>query len=223
MSGRIASLRVGRVRTLPRPAWDHHVDRRWSTAYLKEEVPGSVRIGPLGLDGDEQFERQVHGGPDKAVLAYAAAHYPRWRERLGIARFGPGAFGENLTVDGWDESTVCVGDRFRAGGALLEVSQPRGPCANISRFWDREDLLRIVTEDGHAGWYLRVVAGGPVANGDGFERVANPHPEWPVARVFRYYARVARDREGLASLAALPPLSGYLRERFGDWAGAAPS
>jgi MOSC domain-containing protein YiiM len=223
MSGRIVSVRVGRVRVMPRPAWDQHPEREWTSGYRKDPVSGPVAVGTLGLAGDEQFSRDVHGGPDKAVLAYAAAHYPDWRTRLGIARFGPGAFGENLTLEGWDETTVCVGDRFRAGGALLQVSQPRGPCANIARFWDREDLTRIVTQDGRAGWYLRVLEPGAVADGDAFTRIESPHPEWPVTRVFRYYTRESRDRAGLAALAALEPLSGYLRERFGGWAAAPPA
>jgi MOSC domain-containing protein YiiM len=214
MSGRVVSVRAGRARVMARPAWDHRAEREYTSAYIKDEVPGPVMVGPLGLDGDEQVDKANHGGPHMAVLAYGAGHYPRWREELGIEGFGHGAFGENLAVDGDDETSVCVGDRFAAGGVVVEVASPRGPCADISRRWDREDLLRRVTETGRTGWYLRVIQPGRIAVGDAVTRVAQPHPQWPVGRVFHYYTRQARDAEGLRALIALEVLSPTWREAF---------
>ncbi|MFI5054530.1 MAG: MOSC domain-containing protein, partial [Acidimicrobiia bacterium] len=154
MSARVMSVRVGRVRVMPRPEWDHGADRRWTSAYVKDEVSGAVEVGTLGLSGDEQFDRVHHGGADMAVLAYGVDHYTWWRSELGIAELGPGAFGENLSVADLDETTVCVGERWSVGTVVLEVSQPRGPCANISRRWNREDLLTRVTRSRRGGWYL---------------------------------------------------------------------
>lgn len=210
--GRVASVRVGHPRVMARPGWDHHVERQWTSAYIKDEVAGAVLVGPLGLAGDEQFDKVDHGGPNMAVLAYAAAHYPRWHEELGIAGFGFGAFGENLVIEGFDERLVAIGDRFRVGETVMEVSQPRGPCAHISRRWDRADLLQRVTETARTGWYLRLVETGRVAVGDAVERISQPHPEWPVERVFRYYTREHRDPEGLRALMALERLSAPWRE-----------
>jgi MOSC domain-containing protein YiiM len=214
MSARLLTVRVGRARAMPRPEWDHHPDRRWTSAYVKDEVTGSVEAGPLGLSGDEQFDRANHGGPDKAVLAYCADHYPGWRAELGIAEFGPGAFGENLCVTGLDETSVCIGERWVVGTVVLEVSQPRGPCANISRRWNREDLMLRVTRSRRAGWYLRVIDPGRLAGGDIVTRQAGPHPEWTVDRVFAFYARQIEDPEGLRVLAALPLLSDRWRGHF---------
>ena len=214
MSARVVSVRVGRVRVLARPPWDRHAEREWSSGYLKDSVAGPVAVGRLGLEGDEQFDRVNHGGPDKAVLAYAADHYPAWRGELGIADFGPGAFGENLTITGLDETMVSVGERWTIGGVTLEVSQPRGPCANISRRWNREDLLDRVTRSRRGGWYLRVIAPGRLATGDLVERRPAPSPEWTVDRVFAIYTRQLVDPEAVRALADLALLSARWRGVF---------
>lgn len=211
---RVVSVRVGRARTMPRPDWDHHAERQWTSAYVKDEVAGAVEVGPLGLAGDEQYDRASHGGPDMAVLAYGADHYPGWRAELGIAEFGPGAFGENLAVTGLDERTVCIGERWTIGTVLLEVSQPRGPCANISRRWNREDLLQRATRSRRTGWYLRVIQAGRLAAGERVTRRAGPHPEWTVERVFGHYTRQIDDPAELRALVALPALAIGCREDF---------
>ena len=214
MSVRLVSVRVGRVQRMPRPEWDQHAERQWSSAYVKDEVSGAIGVGVLGLDGDEHFDRASHGGPDKAVLAYGADHYPAWRTELGIAEFGPGAFGENLCVTGLDETTVSIGDRWMIGSVTLEVSQPRGPCANISRRWNREDLMARVTRSRRTGWYLRVVRAGRLSAGDAVIRRPGPHVEWTVERVFSLYTRQIEDPVAIAALTALPVLSARWREEF---------
>lgn len=125
----------------------------------------------LGLDGDRPADRRFHGGPDQAALCYAAAHYAVWREELGIADIGPGGFGENLTIADQDEQSVCVGDVYQVGEALVEVSKPRVPCYKISYFWRRPDLLERVQQTGRHGWYVRVLQEGRVEAGDELIRV----------------------------------------------------
>src|ERR1700760_4066540 len=102
-----------------------------------EEVPsgivktaraGAVAVGPLGLEGDEQADLEVHGGPEKAVYAYAAAHFPDWAARFPAIGFGGGSMGENLPIGGMTEADMCVGDIHRIGTALLQACQPRQPC-----------------------------------------------------------------------------------------------
>jgi MOSC domain-containing protein YiiM len=215
----IVSVRTGRVREWPRPEWDHHAERTWRTAYRKDEVTGPVRVGALGLDGDEQAARDVHGGPQMAVLAYAAAHYPLWRAEPGLEAMGPGGFGENLTWDGADETSVCIGDAWEGGHAAFEVSQPRGPCAAISRWWNSPALLRLATETGRVGWYLRVTREGVVARGETLRLVARPHPEWTVERVFRLKVTPAQDIGAVRALAVLPALSPEWRAHFAERAG----
>ncbi|MFI5371506.1 MAG: MOSC domain-containing protein, partial [Candidatus Eisenbacteria bacterium] len=106
------------------------------------------------------------------------------------------------------------GERWSVGTVVLEVSQPRGPCANISRRWNREDLLTRVTRSRRGGWYLRVIDPGRLTSGDIVTRDSGPHPEWTVDRVFAYHTRQLEDAEGLRTLAALPALSVRWREHF---------
>jgi len=154
----------------------------WTSAIFKEPVAGPVWAGREGLTGDGQADRESHGGPDRAALMYSAAHYPRWRDELGI-EFPPGAFGENLTVEGLDEHTVCIGDTLAIGGARFQVSQPRGPCWKIGRRWNRPDLLERVVATGRSGWYCRVLVEGEVRAGDACIRIERPCPGAIVARV----------------------------------------
>jgi MOSC domain-containing protein YiiM len=212
--GLIISVRTGRTREHPRPAWDHAPDRTWRTAYVKDEVAGPVRVGPLGLDGDEQHHRDVHGGPHMAVLVYAASHYAVWREEPGLERIGPGGFGENLTVESLDETGVCIGDVYEAGDVTFEVSQPRGPCAAIARIWDRPDMVERVTRTGRTGWYLRVKREGLIQRGVTLTRVARPWPDWTVECVFRLHIAPTPDAGLLRALAACEALSPEWRERF---------
>jgi MOSC domain-containing protein YiiM len=213
LEGRVVSVRTGRVRVQPRPDWDH-APGEWATAYWKDEAPGPVNVGRLGLDGDQQADRHSHGGVDMAVLMYADAHYAHWRTHAGLKAMGPGGFGENLTVSGFDETTVCIGDVLELGGARLEVASPRGPCANISRRWDAEWLLEAVVAARRAGWYLRVTQEGPVARGDTVRLIERPHAGWSVDRVMRVRYERPRRRAERDAAAALSSLAGEWRENL---------
>src|SRR5689334_22484023 len=127
---RIESIQTGQPRTLGTPEAADPLDRPWTSAIWKEPVEGRVWAGREGLSGDSQVYRKGHGGPERALLLYAAEHYPRWRAEWAVKDLGPGGFGENLTVSGLDESSVCVGDVFQTGDIRLEVSGPREPCQN---------------------------------------------------------------------------------------------
>lgn len=214
VEGLIVSVRTGRVRERPRPAWDHHEERSWRSAYGKDEVAGPVRVSALGLAGDEQADTAVHGGPQQAVLAYAAAHYPHWREVPGLEAMGPGGFAENLTMQGLAEGTVCIGDVFEAGDVRLQVSQPRGPCSSIARFWNEPRMVKLATEAVRAGWYHRVLREGALAAGDACWLVERPCPEWTVARVFRLRTGLDHDPAAARALAGCPELSPRWRQHF---------
>jgi MOSC domain-containing protein YiiM len=218
MTATVTHVRTGRVATHARPDWDHHAERTWRTGYVKDEVRGAVRAMRLGLQGDEQFDTRVHGGPDMALLAYAAAHYARWAAELALPGFGPGAFGENLVIQGHDESLVCIGDVYAIGGAVVQVSQPRGPCANISRRWNQQDLLARVVATGRTGWYLRVLEEGDVRAGDPVVARERPHADMGVDRVLRLRLDPASDPDGVAAIAACEALSREWRDRFAELA-----
>jgi MOSC domain-containing protein YiiM len=211
---RLVSVQVGRPRTHGRPDATDPLEREWTSAYVKDPVTGPVRLTATQLAGDEQYDTASHGGPHMAVLAYAAGHYPRWREELGRPEMGPGGFGENFTIEGLDESLVCIGDRYTIGTARVQVSQPRGPCANIARRWKLATMVRRVTETGRTGWYFRVLEEGQVQAGDVVRRIGRVHPGWTVERVFRLKLAPSADRGLAAALAACAELSPPWRESF---------
>lgn len=122
-------------------------------------APDAVQVRRLGISGDEQADLTVHGGVDKAVYAYPSEHWPWWESEQRIA-CAPATFGENLTLEGADESAVAIGDRFRWGAALLEVSQPRAPCYKLGMHTGRADAPQIMTVSARCGWYLRVIEEG---------------------------------------------------------------
>ena len=222
MIATIVSIRTGRAREMPRPDWDRSPARTWRSAYVKDEVEGPARVTTLGLEGDEQYDRAAHGGEHMALLAYAAAHYPLWRAEPGLAQAGPGAFGENLAIEGLDETSVRIGDVLEAGDARFQVSQPRGPCANIARRWNVPNLVERVTESGRIGWYLRVLREGTIERGAPITLVERPHEEWDVARVFRLRLDPSGDPAGVRSLASCPELSPEWRGMFARKAAAPP-
>jgi MOSC domain-containing protein YiiM len=203
----LISIQVGLPRTLGTFGASDPLDRPWRTAFGKHPVEGRVHVGRGGLDGDGQASPD-HGGPEKAVLAYSADHYPRWRSELGIPDLPYGAFGENLTIGGTSEESVCIGDIFQISGAALQVAQPREPCGNISRYWRRRDLTARVRSSGRTGWYLRVHSEGEIAAGLPVLLLERPFPQWTVERANRILHGLRREFYGeAAQLAACPLLS----------------
>jgi MOSC domain-containing protein YiiM len=155
--------------------------------------PGPQKVERLGIVGDRQADLRVHGGEDKAVHCYAWSHYSYWRDVLpgNPLLEAPGAFGENLSMEGIDERDVCIADRWRIGGALFEVSQGRQPCFKLNLRFGTRDMAARVQESLRAGWYLRVLEPGYVAAGDGVELIGRPHPSHSVADLLA----LIRDRE----------------------------
>jgi MOSC domain-containing protein YiiM len=212
----IISIQIGRATDyVDNRATDGHA-RRWTTAFFKTPVAGAVHVGPLSAAGDEQADRINHGGPDKAVLAYSADHYPYWRAHLSLPDMPYGGFGENLTLDSLAEDSVCIGDTWRAGGVLLQVTQPRQPCWKMSRRWQIADLARQVIANGKCGWYLRVLEPGELSAGAAIELVARPHPAWTVARAsdLMHHRKAALGQA--AELASLPELSAAWQLSLGE-------
>ena len=119
----------------------------------------TVFFGRLGVQGDAQANRSVHGGPDQAVCAYSASHWAWWSAEKNL-KCEAASFGENLTLFGGDEEAVGIGDRFAWGDVILEVTQPRGPCANVDVYHRRSDLAQTMTLTARCGWYMRVIREG---------------------------------------------------------------
>jgi len=187
------------------------------TAIWKDPVAGPVKVGGHKVEGDEQGNPEVHGGPDKAVYAYAAEDYEWWGAGLG-RDLGPGTFGENLTLRGIDVSHALVGERWRVGGALLEVAQPRIPCFKLGIRMGSQRFPSRFAAAGRPGAYLRILAEGEVAAGDPAEVVHRPGHDLSVAEVSRIYHD---DHAGAARLLQVPELAATWRpwaEKFGGQA-----
>jgi MOSC domain-containing protein YiiM/ferredoxin-NADP reductase len=174
---------------------------------------GAVAVSRLGLEGDEQADRNFHGGPDKAILHYAAENYEAWLAEAPTRPelYRAGAFGENLLSRGFSETNVCVGDVFQIGSAIVEVSQPRQPCFKLNHRFGEPSMARRVQQTGRTGWYYRVRTEGRVSAGDEIRLLDRPNPEWPLKRVQHYLYVERMDTDALKTLATLPALSEVLK------------
>ena len=180
------------------------------SAIAKTASDTALSVSFAGLDGDFQADKRHHGGPDKALHHYPLDHYARWRAAAPDhpKLNAPGAFGENLSTIGLDETAVFIGDRFRAGTALIEISQGRQPCNTQARFLEWTALPSMIVRERRCGWYYRVIEEGVVGRGDSLTLVDRPLPEWSVARVFGllFSGDHKTDPAALAELNAMPLL-----------------
>ena len=178
---RLDAVNVGRPRTLA------FGDVDVETAIWKAPVEGRRRVGRLNVEGDRQADLKVHGGPDKAVYAYAGESRSWWGEHLGLGELPPGVFGENLSTSGVDVDGAVVGELWRVGSALLQVSQPRVPCYKLAIRFDDPAMPRRFAAAARPGAYLRVLEEGDVAAGDPVAVEARPPHAVTVADVARAY------------------------------------
>lgn len=186
-----------------------------ASAIGKRPVTGRAAVTRLGLAGDEQADRMHHGGPDKALHHYPAQHYAAWQADFPdqSALFEVGSFGENFATLGLDERNVCLGDVFRLGSAVVQVSQGRQPCAKLNLRFGVPDMVRRVQESGRTGWYYRVLEEGETGPGDFLTLLERPLPDWPLTRLWHVLFEATADRTALATLAELPILGASWRER----------
>ncbi|HSJ79438.1 MAG TPA: MOSC domain-containing protein [Erythrobacter sp.] len=185
------------------------------SAIAKRPREGAVQVLSEGLAPDEQADRRVHGGPEMALHLYPLDHHAWWRGQIGDhpALDEPGGFGSNLAISGLTEEHVHIGDRFRLGTALIEVSQPRQPCWKIEHRFGAKGMVAAIIRTGRSGWYFRVIDDGEVAAGDSLERISIGTAEWSVARVFAALIAGKGTSAEYAELANLAALAPKLREK----------
>ena len=204
MSGRLLSVNVGTPREIE---W---LGRRETTSIWKAPVEGRVAVRGVNVAGDDQADREVHGGPDKAVYAYAREDTDWWERELGRA-LEHGNFGENLTVSGIDVTAAVVGERWEVGSTVLEVAQPRIPCWKLgARMADPSFPVHFAAA-GRPGAYLRIVEEGEVGAGDEIRVGDKPAHGLTVGDVARIYHQ---ERNRCALLLRAPELA----EGWQEWA-----
>jgi MOSC domain-containing protein YiiM len=156
-----------------------------------------------GFEGDGQGDLVNHGGPDKAVCVFSFDEYPHWEQVLQRP-LPPGSFSENLTIRGLDDADACIGDVFQAGGALLQVAQPRMPCAKLAAKLGEPQLVKWIADANRTGFYMRVLTEGSVARGDAFTRVQMHPDRISIAAVNDIIYDRNPDRTLIARLAGMP-------------------
>ncbi len=205
---KLISVNVGQPRQVP---WN---GQTVATGIFKEPVEGSVQLRRLNLDGDQQADLKVHGGPYKAVYVYPSEHYEFWRRELPGAELPWGAIGENFTTEGVLEESTYIGDRFRVGSAVVAVTQPRMPCYKLGIKFGRNDIIKRFLASRRTGFYLSVVEEGEVRAGEAVELLAQAENRVSVADITRLYVADNPDPELLRQASALAALPANWRDYF---------
>ncbi len=187
---RLLSVNVGLPRDIE---WQ---GRTVHTAIWKAPVRGRCRAGRLNLAGDGQGDLAGHGGEHRAVFVYQLDAYRYWQDRLKRSDFVPGQFGENFTIEGLTDDTVCIGDRYRIGSALFEVTQPRVTCYRVGIRMNEPRMPALLTSSGRPGFYFRVLEEGEVGAGDAIVKVGESAERMTVAEInaLLYAPEHPRDR-----------------------------
>lgn len=176
---------------------------------VKQSVHAPIFLAERGFHGDAQGDIQRHGGPEKAVHHYPFDQYQSWATELGHQQLltRPGAFGENISTYGLVETDVAVGDVFKLGSAVIQVSQGRQPCWKLNERFSNKAMAREVQRTGRTGWYFRVLQEGIVAPQDSLVLEDRVSPEWSIHRIWRTFYIDTMNRSELGAIAALPTLA----------------
>ena len=205
---RVLSVNVSMPKEVP------YKEKTITTGIFKEPVEGRIMLRSLNLDGDGQADLKGHGGVHKAVYVFSHEYYVHWKRELERAEFPYGQFGENFTVEGMTDETIYVGDVFRVGGALVEVSQPRVPCFKLALRMDDPRFLQPFMAHALVGYYLRVLEEGEVGAGDPFERVRTDPGGMTVGEMFRLLYHDKDKRAGAQRALRIKALSPGWRGSF---------
>lgn len=194
----VRAIHVGRIAPLG--------PEKVPSGFFKQAAVGPVAVGTLGLAGDEQADKRLHGGADKAVYAYPSEGYAAWIEDFPArARtLIPGGMGENLATAGLSEDEMRIGDVLRVGGATLQVTQPRQPCFKLGLYHREPRMVRRMIETGRCGWYMRVIEPGQLTAGDRIEIVERQEKGWSIRHFAAHIALKTIDIEALSEIVAMP-------------------
>jgi MOSC domain-containing protein YiiM len=185
-----------------------------NTGIFKKPVSGRITVRTLNLDGDQQADLSVHGGPYKAVYAYPSEHYGFWRQEFPEMELPWGTFGENFTTESLSEDDLHVGDRFRLGSGVLMVRQPRMPCYKLAARFKRDDVIERFLVSGRSGFYFSVEQEGEVGVGDSFELISQNRDGITIAEMNRLFVHERYNRALLQKAIATAALPESWREYF---------
>jgi MOSC domain-containing protein YiiM len=203
----VRSLNIGMPKTERFPG------RELITGICKQPVPGPLALTREGFAGDGVGDRKHHGGSDKAVCLYGVEHYPYWAAILGT-ELPVAAFGENLSVSGMLEDDVCIGDLYRVGTAVLQVSQPRQPCGTLAARYGRSDLVKLVVDSSRTGFYCRVTSEGEVREGDAVTLLERDPRGVTITFANRILHQDRKNSAGIEQVLSVPALSASWRQSF---------
>ncbi|MBI5974408.1 MOSC domain-containing protein [Staphylococcus canis] len=205
MAGTIEALMVGHVKHLGRPEAKDKLEQPWTTGAFKTKTDEAVWLTYDGLEGDAVADTRFHGGREKALFAFAVSRYPILSEQFG-QEIQIGSNGENVAVNGMDETTVNIGDVYQIGTARVQVSQPRRPCWKPGRRLRLIEFGAHLQNTGYTGWYFRVLKEGMIQKGDTLQLLERPYPEWSIQRINQclYHQTTMKDLELLYQAPFLP-------------------
>lgn len=202
------SLFIGNIRPLP--------DSGRPSGIFKQAVSAPLALGHTGFVGDQQADRRVHGGPEKAVHLYPTVHYDRLARRFPeiAGQLVPGSIGENIATADLDESLVRIGDIWRLGSACLQVCQPRSPCWKIDARYGAEGMAAFIAEERLTGWYWRVLTPGTVTPGDELQPEAIARDAPTLAEAMLLWQAHRPPLAELERLAGLPGIAEQWKQKI---------
>ncbi|CUI02202.1 6-N-hydroxylaminopurine resistance protein [Leisingera aquaemixtae] len=200
--------------SVARPVEIEYGSRKISTGFYKSAVEGPRMVRETNIDGDQQADLTVHGGPHKAVYAFPAEHYEFYQNQLGQSGYAFGHFGENLTTEGMLETEVRIGDRYQIGEALLEVSQPRSPCFKFGIRMGVREAIKTCLASARTGFYFRVISEGSVEAGDAIELAHRDNGAPSVTAVHNLYYHEKLNEESLVQAVGCQALAPGFKDEF---------
>jgi MOSC domain-containing protein YiiM len=204
MSARVLSINITSI--VHEGEWTGSEGR---TGIDKRSVSGPIEFKNNGVAGDRIIDTNVHGGYDQAVYAYASEDAQWWEKEINEV-IPAGRFGENLTTEGIDVNAALVGEKWKIGSVILEVSQPRIPCRVFAGFWKRATLIKDFTQAGRPGAYLRIIQEGTAQAGDAIEVIYKPEHS---VRISDLFAAKSGERSKINEIKVVPQLS----DEFKEW------
>lgn len=215
---KLISINVGRPREIFREG------RVIRTGIFKTPVCGPVRVNALNIEGDQQADLTVHGGPSKAIYVYPAEHYDYWRKELSDTELQWGSFGENLSTEGLLEKDLNIGDRLCLGSVELVVTEPRLPCYKLGIKFNRDDMVKRFLRSRRTGFYCAVLREGMMSVGDSIGYLSRDENHVTVADITRLYAFDKTDFAAMRRVIEVKALSeswrGYFRQRLDNVANS---